>query len=324
MSTGQAAVRSLRSRVPWARIGREYAIVAVTLALFVTLAIASDPFLSKANLLNVLDQQSTVLIAGAATTLTLIAGGFDVSLSAVYILSGIIAIRVENATGSIVAGIAAGLVCGLIMGIVNGAVSTWGRINSFVATLATSLILFGLGYVISGSQILHPDNDSFSELARHKLLGVAMSSWIAILVVAALWVVLDRTRFGRHIYAAGGNPEAARLAGVRVDLVRTATFAIGAVGASLAGILLASRTSTAQPSDSFEFVFTVIAAVIVGGTSIMGGAGAVWRTIFGAFFLAFLINGFNLLGVDPVYQRIIQGTVILGAVAVDAWSRSRR
>lgn len=301
---------------------REYGIVWVTVALFATLALWSDVFLTQTNLLNVLDQQSTVLITASAVTLTLIAGGFDVSLAGVYILAGVTALRVENETGSIALGVAAGLVIGLAAGSVNGFLSTVARINSFIATLATSFVLFGLAYVVSERSILRPRDTGFTDIARTKVLGVAMSSWIAIAVVIVLWIVLSRTRFGRHIYAVGTNREAARLAGVRVDLVQAATFAIAGLAASLAGVLIASRTSTAQASDDFSFIFTVIAAVVVGGTSILGGEGAVWRSVFGVFFIAFMVNGFNLLGVDPIYQRIIQGAIILGAVAIDARSRA--
>jgi ribose transport system permease protein len=305
-------------------VARQYGIVWVTLALFVALAFMSDVFLSKTNLLNVLDQQSAILIAAAAITLTLIAGGFDVSLASIFILAGVTALRVENETGSIAIGVAAALAIGLAAGGFNGFIVTIGRVNSFIATLAMSFVLFGLAFVISERSILRPVNPGFSDIARTKVLGVATSSWIAIAFVLVLWFVLDRTRFGRHVYAVGSNREAARLAGVRVDGVQAATFALGGFAAALSGVLVTSRTSTAQASDDFSFIFVVIAAVVVGGTSIMGGEGAVWRSVMGAFFIAFMINGFNLLGVDPIYQRIIRGAIILGAVWIDARSRAYR
>ena len=193
---------------------REYGIVWVTVALFVVLSFASDVFLSQTNLLNVLNQQSTVLIVAAAMTLTLIAGGFDVSLSAVYILGGVTALRVENDTGSIALAVIACLLIGLAAGSVNGFASTALRINSFIATLATSFIYFGLAFVISERSVMRPSDPGFSQIARYKIFDVALASWIAIAVVILLWVVLDRTRFGRHVYAVGGNPEAARLSGL--------------------------------------------------------------------------------------------------------------
>jgi ribose transport system permease protein len=315
---------SFAERIPGDRIAasaRQYGIVWVTLALFVVLSFASDVFLTKTNLLNVLDQQSTILIAASALTLTLIAGGFDVSLAAIYVLAGVTALRVENETGSIVVGVLAALFIGAAAGGFNGLLVTRGRINSFIGTLATSFVYFGLAYVISERSILRPQDPAFTEIARTRVLGVAMSSWIAIVFVLVLWFVLARTRYGRHVYAVGANAEAARLAGVRVDAVQASTFVLGGFAAALSGVLVASRTSTAQATDDFSFIFIVITAVVVGGTSIMGGEGAVWRTVLGAFFIAFMINGFNLLGVDPIYQRMIRGAIILGAVWIDARAR---
>ena len=142
--------------------------------------------------------------------------------------------------------------------------------------------------------------------------------------MALFWFILSKTRFGRHVFATGGNPEAARLAGIRIEVITMMTFVLVGAVAGLAGALAASRTLTAQPSDHFGFVFAVLAAVIVGGTSISVGEGAVWRTVFGAFFIALIINGFNLRQVDPIIQRLIQGGVIVAAVAADNWTRSRR
>ena len=146
---------------------------------------------------------------------------------------------------------------------------------------------------------------------------------MAVTAPAVAWVLLSRTRFGRHVYAVGGNAEAARLAGVPVARVKATTFALAGAAAGLAGVVSSSRSLSALPSDDFSFVFGVIAAVVVGGTSIAGGEGAVWRTIAGAFFIALMINGFNLHQVDPIWQRVIQGAVILAAVSIDSWTQRR-
>ena len=205
-----------------------------------------------------------------------------------------------------------------------GITVAWVRINSFIATLATSFVFYGIGFLLSDRSIIRVSDRSFSDLARGRTLGVTNATWIAAVVVVLFWLVLERTRFGRHVFAAGGNPEAARMAGVRIEGIVAATFVITGAAAGLAGALSASRTLTAQPSDDFSFVFAVLTAVIVGGTSIAGGEGAVWRTVFGAFFTAFMLNGFNLHQIDPIIQRLIQGSVILVAVAADNWTRRRR
>ncbi|WP_420611688.1 ABC transporter permease [Candidatus Spongiisocius sp.] len=310
--------------VPRRRLITDYGIVWVTVALFLLLAVTTDVFLSTANLRNILDQQSLLLIAGAAVTLTLIGGNFDISVSACFINAGIATALAVNATGSALLGVLAGITIGALFGLINGAVVAWVRINSFIATLATSFVFYGIGFILSDRSIIRIQDVAFSELARGRFLGITRATWIAFLVVGLFWLTLSRTRFGRHVFAAGGNPEAARLAGIRVEVVTLTTFVLAGAAAGLAGALSASRTLSVHPSDDFSFVFAVLAAVIVGGTSIAGGDGAVWRTVFGAFFIALIINGFNLRQVDPIIQRLIQGGVIVAAVAADNWTRSRR
>lgn len=317
-------------RTPEARTGTrrrlvaDYGIIWVTVVLFVLLAVTTDAFLSTANLRNILDQQSFLLIAGAAVTITLIGGNFDISLSASFINAGIATALTVNATGSAALGILAGVCIGTLFGVVNGVIVAGLRINSFIATLATSFVFFGVGFLLSDRSIIRVQDVAFSELARGRLLGITRATWIAVLVVALFWFTLSKTRFGRHVFATGGNAEAARLAGVPVALITATTFVLSGAAAGLAGALSASRTLSAQPSDHFGFVFAVLAAVIVGGTSIAGGDGAVWRTVFGALFIALIINGFNLRQIDPIIQRLIQGGVIVAAVAADNWTRSRR
>ena len=301
-----------------------FGIVWVTLALFVVLAITTDGFLTVPNLRNVLDQQATLLIAASVATLTMIAGGFDVSIAAVAVVAPLVALRVENATGSVVLALIAGCAFGLAVGLANGSIVAFARINSFITTLATSFIVFGLGYIVSERSILRPVSENFRDIARTRVLSLTTAAWISLAVVAVAWIALAGTRFGRHVYATGGNAEAARLAGVRTRHIVVSVFALSGLAAGLAGVVAASRTISATPSDDFSFVFGVIAAIVVGGTSIAGGTGAVWRTLLGAFFIAFMVNGFNLHQVDPIWQRVIQGVVILVAVAADAWSRSRR
>ena len=302
----------------------DYGIIWTTIGLFVLLGVTTEGFLSPANLRNILDQQSLLLITGAAMTLTLIGGNFDISISASAINAGIATALVVNATGNGLLGIVVGVAIGTVFGAVNGAVVSWIRVNSFIATLATSFVFYGIGFLMSDRNIIRIRETGFSDIARGRILGLTKATWIAIAVVALFWFVLSRTRFGRHVFAIGGAVEAARLAGVRVRMVTMATFVLVGSAAGLAGALSASRTLTAQPSDDFSHVFAVLAAVIVGGTSIAGGDGAVWRTVFGALFIALIINGFNLRQIDPIIQRLIQGGVIVAAVAVDNWTKSRR
>ncbi|MCY3806207.1 MAG: ABC transporter permease [bacterium] len=318
------STRSGTGRRAWRLRPADYGIVWVTVALFILLSQTSDVFLTAVNLRNVLDQQALLLIAGSALTLTLISGHFDISISASHINAAIVTALIVNESGSAVAAIAGGIAIGAGFGLLNGVVVAWVRINSFIATLATSFVFYGVGFLLSDRSIIRIADRGFSEVARGRSGGVTNATWIAVAVVVAFWVLLERTRFGRHVFATGGNPEAARLAGVRAEGIVLATFLLTGAAAGLAGALSASKTLTAQPSDDFSFIFAVLTAVIVGGTSIAGGEGAVWRTVFGAFFTAFMLNGFNLHQIDPIIQRLIQGSVILVAVAADNWTRSRR
>jgi ribose transport system permease protein len=303
---------------------REYGIVWVTIVLFIVLSITTGNFLSSRNLTNVLDQNATLFIAAAALTLPIIAGGFDVSVSAIYVLSPLVALRVENSTGSVWLSIAVGVAVGVAAGAVNAFCTAVLNINSFVATLATSFAFFGLAYVVSDASILRPSDLNFREWATTDIAGLSSKTWMAFVIVATLWIALERTPFGRYVFAVGTNQEAASLSGIRVRGVVITAFVLSGAAAGLAGTINAASSLNAQASDDFSFAFAAISAVVVGGTSVAGGEGAIWRTVAGVLFIALLTNGFNLNGVDPVYQRIIQGVVILIAVALDAWGRSRR
>lgn len=313
-----------RTKTRWTFYLTNYGIVWLTVILFVALAATTPNFLSADNFRNILDQQSIVLIVAVFVTMLLISGNFDISIGAIYTLVPLVALRVFDASDSVFLLVLVGIVVGVLAGSVNGAIVTKGRINSFVATLATALVFFGIAYLVTGGTILRLSDLDVRSLVTTRILGLTTATWVAVLVVVIAWLLLERTRFGRYIFAIGGNREAARLAGVPVDRVIFIVFVLVGAAAGLAGVMNMARTLTAQASDDFSLVFTVIAAVVVGGTSIMGGFGAIWRTVVGVLFIAFLGNGFNLNGVDPVIQRIIEGLVILAAVGLDAWTRSRQ
>jgi len=290
---------------------------------FLGLTVTTDNFFSVMNLRNILDQQAFVLIIAGFATIVIIAGGFDVSLGAIYILSPIVALKVENATGSLLYMLLAGAAVGIAAGIINGLIIAYGNINSFIATLATSFILFGLAYILSDGSILTLSDIESRSLVTTRIFGITSATWMAFVFLIISWILLERTRFGRSVFAVGGNIEAARLSGVRVARLQIITFTLGGFGAGIAGALNSIRTTSAQASDDFSIIFAVIAAIVVGGTSIAGGSGAIWRSIAGVFFIAILVNGFNLNGIDPVFQRIIQGLVILLAVGAES-IRSKR
>lgn len=317
---GTTASRWRLQQPQWRSIG----ILIPFVVVFVALAIGSRPFLTTVNLLNILDQQSATLVIAAAGTLVLISGGIDLSVGATYALAAVVAGTTTISAGP-VAGSIAGLAVGIVVGAVNGVISTVLRINSLIATLAMSFIVAGIASLVTGGNLVVLfDRLDFAVIARTQILGVRTSIWIMVVVVVVFGVLLARTTIGRYLYAAGGNAEAARLAGIRVDGVRIIAFTLSGAAAALGGIIDTSRVLSAQANAGTALTFTVLAGIVVGGTSILGGEGAIWRTVVGVLFIALVGNGFNLLGIDVLFQQIVLGVILLLAVGVDARFRTLR
>lgn len=303
---------------------RDYGVVVTFGLLFVILSIASPSFLTPRNLLNVLDQQSTIGIVACAMTLVIIGGGFDLSAGAIYTLAGIAAAMTTNAANPAF-GFLAALVVGSVLGCINGAIISGFRINAFVATLASGLMIRGAAFAVTGGFLVTVSNKSFSLIGLGEIPAGPAKIKVTILLFAAFAIacgfLLERTKFGRHVFAVGGNPEAALLSGIQVDWIRLTTFVISGFAAGLAGLINASRLRQGTTDSGSGIELDAIAAVIIGGTSIAGGEGAIWRTIVGVLLLALIGNGFNLLHVDIYYQDIAKGAIIVLAVAVDALSK---
>jgi ribose transport system permease protein len=276
-------------------------------------------------MLQILDQQSAALIIAAAGTMVLIAGGIDLSVGATYALSQVIAMKLAIAGTNPVLAIIVGVLVGIGVGAVNGVIVTFFRINSLIATLATSFVITGGAALITGGNLITNFSiTGYANFARTQFLDVTTAAWTMIGVVIILGVVLARTIGGRYMYAAGSNAEASRLAGVRVQWIKLVTFAISGGAAALGGIIDSSRVLSASSSNGgTALTFTVLAGIVVGGTSILGGEGAIWRTVIGTLFIAVIGNGFILLGWNPLYEQITLGVILLLAVGGDAWSRLR-
>jgi ribose transport system permease protein len=310
-----------RRRVTYSRL-RGAGILIPFLILFTVLSLTSSSFATKTNLLNILDQQSATLIIAAAGTLVLVAGGIDLSVGATYSFAGVVSAHFALRTNPVLA-ILIGIGAGLLVGLVNGIVTTRFRINSLITTLAMSFIVAGCATLVTkGNLLVLFDKPGFGKFARSELLTIKTSIWLMIGAVLAIGWLLAATTAGRYMYAAGGNAEAARLAGVRVHGIRTLTFVLSGGAAGLAGVIDTSRVLSAQAGEGDTVLaFTVLAGIVVGGTSILGGDGAVWRTVVGVLFIALIGNGYILLGLDPLYEQITMGVILLAAVGLDALSR---
>lgn len=302
---------------------RSYGIVLSFLALFVVLSLTSPVFLTQRNLLNILDQSAPVGIVACGVTIGIIAGVFDLSVGAIFAVAAVGASKLALVTDPWV-GIAVAIVIGAAMGVVNGVLVNVILINSFIATLASSIVFRGIAILVTGGMIVTVTDERFSFLGTETLLGAKYTVWVFALFVLATSFLLTRTTLGRYFYAVGGNARAARLSGVPVGRVRTIAFVISGLSAGIAGVLAASRTSSAQPDLGMDLALQAIAASVVGGTSIMGGQGAIWRAVLGVLILAMIGNGFNLLGIDTIYQQIVQGLLIVLAVGLDQLLRRRQ
>lgn len=295
----------------------------IALALFLecaVLALLSPHFLTAENLLNVSLQASITAIIAAGMTFVILTGGIDLSVGSVVALSGIVGTLAAKAAGgpaAPLAALAAALLFGALSGALAGLVVTRFGVQPFIVTMALMTVWRGTAFVVTGGRPVWELPDSFAVLGAARPLGVPLPTWCMLAVFAVAHVVLRHVRFGRHVVAVGGNAEAARLAGIDTRRVLLAVYVTSGLLAALSGVLMASRMNSGQPNAGQMYELDVIAAVVVGGTSLSGGRGSIARTLLGALLIAILKNGLNLLDVNSYVQQVVVGVVILAAVLFD-------
>lgn len=283
----------------------------------IVLSFISEDFLTVTNIFNVLRQISINALLAFGMTFVILTGGIDLSVGSILALSGALSAgMIAGGTDPILA-VIAGLAAGTLMGAANGLLVAKGRVAPFIATLATMTIYRGLTLVYTEGRPITFSNDSFSLLGKGYFLEIPVPVIWMLLSFLILYYLLRNTTFGRHIYAVGGNEEAAVLSGIRADRVKIRVYAISGLFASLAGIILTSRLSSAQPTAGVAYELDAIAAVVLGGTSLAGGRGWIAGTLVGAMIIGVLDNGLNLLNVSSFYQQVVKGGVILLAVLLD-------
>jgi len=292
------------------------------------MSILSDRFLTVENGLNILRQISVNLCLSVGMTLIILSGGIDLSVGAVLALAGAVAagllkeglplpmfgVMLQVTVGG---AILAGILVGLAMGWFNGLVITRFRLPPFVATLGTLSIARGLTMLWTGGYPITGLGETFGFLGTGFWWGVPMPVWICAFWVVVFVMVTRRTRFGRYLYAVGGNERAALLTGLPVDRVKLWVYTLGGGLAGVAGLLVTARLDSAQPNAGLGYELDSIAAVVIGGTSLSGGRGSVTGTVLGCLIIGVLNNGLFLLNVSPFWQQVIKGMVILVAVALD-------
>lgn len=299
---------------------RGYGVVIALLLLIAVVESQSTTFLTSTNLFNLSSQWAPVGIIAAASTYVVLTGGLDLSVGATYTLCAVVAAALGGSEPPVVA-FAAALGVGVVVGLVNGLLIAVVNMNPFVATLGVSFMVTGVTLVASANKQYIVSNAGFANLGRGTWHGMPYSGMILLGVLVIGGLVLARTIYGQGIYAVGGNPEASRLAGLRVRRTVASTYVLAGVAAAIGGILTASQLSSASSQLNTTILFDVLTVVIVAGNSLAGGVGSMWRTAVGLGLVATIQNGFNLLNVNPYYQDIVKGAIIVGALALDQYAR---
>jgi ribose transport system permease protein len=301
----------------------------IALALMVlAMSLLSDKFLTPDNGWNILRQISVNLCLSIGMTLIILSGGIDLSVGAILALSGAVAAGVlKNGIAiaqfdvllefTVFGAVVAGLLVGLLLGWFNGLMITRFQLPPFVATLGMFSIARGLTMLWTGGFPITGLGAGFGFLGTGVLLGVPMPVWISAVLVGVFVLVSRKTRFGRYLYAVGGNERAALLTGLRVNRIKLAVYTLGGGLAGVAGLIVTARLDSAQPNAGLGYELDSIAAVVIGGTSLSGGRGSVLGTVLGCLIIGVLNNGLFLLNVSPFWQQVVKGFVILAAVAID-------
>jgi ribose transport system permease protein len=297
--------------------------VAGVLLLSIVLAVSSDAFLTASNVLNVLRQASLTFLIASGVTLVIIAGGIDLSIGANVGLSACIAATVIKSSGSIVVGVAAGLACGTAIGFLNGLMVTLLRLPPFIATYGMLWVVHGITFWYMAGETIYGFPPGFRTLGSGYVLGIPVPVYLMVLALAALGVFIRYTTYGYELYAIGANGEAARLSGIPVSGRRNLVYTISGAMAGLAAIVYLARLNSAEADIGEPLLLPAIAAVLVGGTSLLGGVGTLSGTLVGAVTLTLVLNGMNLLNINANWQPLVTGVVILLAAWIDIVTRRR-
>ncbi|EOX3118598.1 TPA: ribose ABC transporter permease [Vibrio cholerae] len=291
------------------------------LFLVVVVSFLNPNFFTVDNLLNILRQTSVNAIIAVGMTLVILTAGIDLSVGSVLALCGAFAATLVAMEVPVLVAVPTALLAGAALGAISGIIIAKGKVQAFIATLVTMTLLRGATMVYTDGRPISTGftdtADTFAWFGTGYALGIPVPVWLMVVVFAGAWYLLNHTRFGRYVYAVGGNESATRLSGINVDRVKIGVYAICGLLAALAGIIVTSRLSSAQPTAGMGYELDAIAAVVLGGTSLMGGKGRIMGTLIGALIIGFLNNALNLLDVSSYYQMIAKAVVILLAVLVD-------
>lgn len=280
-------------------------------------------FLTLTNITNVFTQVSVNAIIAIGMTFVILTGGIDLSVGSTLAISGALAASIIKSTGNVPLAVLVASLVGISVGLINGLLISKGKLQAFIVTLATMTIFRGLTLVFTDGTPISKLPEAFVNVGNGKIGFMPIPVIITIVVAAFAIYLLSKTRFGRYLYALGGNEDSARLSGINTSKIKVLAYVISGFAASIAGVIITSRIGSASPNAGMGFELDAIAAVVIGGTSLAGGEGRITGTIIGALVIGVLNNGLNLMNVSPFYQAIVKGLVILIAVLLDRKSRKK-
>jgi inositol transport system permease protein len=308
----------------WSVPLRKNGIFLILLILFLFSSIFVRGFFSPVNLANVLRQITVVTIIALGATFIITLGHINVSYGSVIALIGCLTCKIMVVSGNLAVALAVGLALGVIIGAINGFFITWFNIPAFIMTLAVTTIARGAVLLFTSARPITGMKSEFAFLGQGNIGILPVPVLILAILFIISWVLLNKTAFGRHLYATGGNAFAAVASGVKTKSIVRKAFILDGVMAAIAGIVMMSRMNSGQPASGVGYEFDAITAVVVGGTSLAGGSGTIVGTIIGAVIVGILNNVLNLLAVNTYWQQITKGLIILTAVIVDMLSKRDR
>ena len=266
--------------------------------------------MTLSNITNVFTQVSTNAIIAVGMTFVILTGGIDLSVGSTVAISGAFAASIIKSTNNVFLAVLAAGIVGIVIGLINGLLISKGKLQAFIATLATMTIFRGATLVFTNGTPISKLPENFVNIGHGKLGFIPIPVIITVIVLVIAIYVLTQTRFGRYLYALGGNEDSARLSGINTTKIKTLVYVISGFASSIAGVIIASRIGSASPNAGTGFELDAIAAVVIGGTSLAGGEGRITGTLIGALIIGVLNNGLNLMNVSPFYQSIVKGLVI--------------
>lgn len=299
-------------------------LVGLLALLCILLSVATGTFATSVNISNLLRQGSMIAILAIGQTFVIITAGIDLSAGAVVGFSTVIIALLLQAGIPVWAAILITLLVGLAIGIFHGFGITKMGLPPFIITLATLTSLRGIGLLITNGTTINITNDALARFARESFIGIPNLFWMVILVAFPAYILLEHTKWGRYLFAVGSNPEAARLSGVGVPKLIYMAYCVSAVSAAFVGILLSARLGVGNATQGDGWELQAIASSVIGGTSLFGAVGSVPGPLIGAFILATINNGANLLNINSFWQRIITGVLIIAIVYSDQLRRRSR